>query len=205
MELLFATTNPHKVEELGAVLAAQGFSIVGLSGVERQLPEPEEHQPTFMGNAELKALYYARETNKVCLADDSGLVVDALGGEPGVRSARYAGVGGDRAARDAANNEKLLDALSGVEGDARGARFVCALCCASPGGGIVATAEGFLEGRIGEAARGENGFGYDPLVVLEDGRTAGELSAAEKNLVSHRARAGLVIAPKLRAEFRGRG
>jgi XTP/dITP diphosphohydrolase len=123
------------------------------------------------------------------LADDSGLEVDALGGAPGVHSARYAGVGATRAERDAANNANLLRALDGVPHARRTARFVCVLCVARPDGSIAAEARGTFDGWIGEGLRGSNGFGYDPLLVLADGRTSAELSSAEKNARSHRGNA----------------
>jgi XTP/dITP diphosphohydrolase len=156
------------------------------------LPEPEEDAETFEGNAAIKAVYYARATGMVCLADDSGLMVDALGGAPGVRSARYAGgggVGATRAERDAANNAKLLGELAGVPDAHRTARFVCAMVLASPAGEILATTRGTFEGRIGLAPKGSNGFGYDPLLVIDDGRTSADLSEAEKNARSHRGEA----------------
>ncbi|MEM1165443.1 MAG: RdgB/HAM1 family non-canonical purine NTP pyrophosphatase [Planctomycetota bacterium] len=207
MHLLIATTNPHKLEEITAVFAPAGIEAVGLSLIERQLPEPEEDQDTFLGNAELKALYYARETRRICLADDSGLVVDALAGRPGVRSARYAGSTGTRDERDAANNAKLLAELADVPDARRTARFVCAMCVATPDSEIIGTAEGHFEGRIAHEPRGENGFGYDPLLIVADEpprdppRTAAELSPDEKNARSHRGNACRAILPTLTDAF----
>ncbi len=189
-ELLAATSNPHKLDEIRAVLVPLGIHILSLADVGGgDLPEPEEDAGTFAGNAAIKAIAYARATGRVCLADDSGLEVDALGGAPGVYSARYAGVGATRAEHDAANNTKLLGALKEVaEGD-RSARFVCAMCVADAEGNVLATSRGTFEGVIGFEGRGENGFGYDPLLVLEDGRTSAELSSVEKNARSHRGEA----------------
>ncbi len=168
-----------------------------------ELPEPVEDAETFEGNAAIKALYYAAATGMVCLADDSGLVVDALGGAPGVYSARYAGVGDTRAERDAANNAKLLKELEGVVEAERTARFVCAMGLAMPPsaefpeGRVVEVTRGTFEGRIGFVAKGSNGFGYDPLLVVEDGRTSAELSEDEKNARSHRGEAARKMAAKL--------
>jgi XTP/dITP diphosphohydrolase len=215
--VLFASTNPHKVDEVRAILGEHGIEVVGLEDVRvvtgrvgpppaslrsapsplrgegggsaADLPEPEEDADTFEGNAAIKAVYYARATGMVCLADDSGLMVDALGGAPGVRSARYAGIGSTRAERDAANNAKLLRELAGVPDAHRTARFVCAMVMASPEGEILATTRGTFEGRIGLAPKGSNGFGYDPLLVIDDGRTSAELTEAEKNARSHRGEA----------------
>lgn len=194
--ILFASTNPHKVGEVRAILAPHGIAVRGLGEVRAadwrwgsDLPEPVEDAATFEGNAAIKAAYYAEATGVACLADDSGLVVDALGGAPGVFSARYAGVGDSRAARDAANNAKLLRELEGVPREQRTARFVCALVLAEPSGAIAAMTRGTFEGWIGFEPRGTNGFGYDPLLVLEDGRTSAELTEAEKNARSHRGEA----------------
>ena len=145
-----------------------------------------------------EAVAYAKALGATVLADDSGLEVDALGGAPGVHSARYAGVGAGRAERDAANNARLLRELAGVPHARRTARFVCVLCVARPDGSILAEARGHFEGWIGEAPRGSNGFGYDPLLVLADGRTSAELSPAEKNARSHRGNALRALVPLLR-------
>jgi XTP/dITP diphosphohydrolase len=186
-ELLAATSNPHKLDEIRAVLAPLAMRVLSLDDAGcADLPEPDENADTFAGNAEIKAVAYAKATGRVCLADDSGLEVDALDGAPGVYSARYAGVGDTRAERDAANNAKLLDALKDVPDAQRTARFVCAMCVADPDGNNIATSRGTFGGVIGRAPRGDNGFGYDPLLVLPDGRTSAELPPAEKNARSHR-------------------
>ena len=152
--LLAATSNPHKLEEIRAVLAPLGVAVrsledAGAGGV----PEPIEDAETFAGNAEIKADAYARATGRVCLADDSGLEVDALGGAPGVRSARYAGAEGDRAERDAANNAKLLRELEGVPDAERTARFVCAMCVADAEGRVLAASRGEFPGVVGREPR----------------------------------------------------
>ena len=186
-KLIIATSNPHKVEEIAAVLGQIGIACVPLARTD--IPEPDENGATFEENARIKAIAYARALGATVLADDSGLEVDALGGAPGVHSARYAGIGATRAERDAANNAKLLRELAGVPHARRTARFVCVLCVARPDGSIAAEARGHFEGWIGESPRGANGFGYDPLLVLTDGRTSAELSSAEKNARSHRGNA----------------
>lgn len=192
-DILIASGNPHKVEEIAAVLAPLGVRVAGLDSVSPAIAEPEETGRTFEANAELKALYYAGRTGRVCLADDSGLEVDALGGAPGVASAYYAGREGTRSERDRANNAKLLRAMQLTPGEQRRARFVCMMCLADAQG-VLATSRGTLEGRITVEPRGSNGFGYDPLLELEDGRTSAELSPSEKNARSHRGQAARKMA-----------
>jgi len=167
--------------------------------------DPVEDGATFETNAAIKARFGLRATGLPTLADDSGIEVDALGGGPGVRTRRYAGEG----ATDAANNEKLLDALSGLTAPERGARYVCVLAVALPGatgprGGIrVITVRGTCRGRIATEARGTGGFGYDPIfepaAEPPGGRTFGLWTPAEKHAVSHRARAARRMAPRLAA------
>ena len=193
--LTIATSNPHKVEEIAAVLGPLGVRCVPLGRTD--IPEPEEDGATFEENARIKAVAYARALGTTVLADDSGLEVDALGGAPGVHSARYAALGSNRAERDAANNAKLLRALESVPDERRTARFVCVLAVARADGSIEAEARGHFEGRIGHALRGANGFGYDPLLVLEDGRTSAELSSDEKNARSHRGNALRALVARL--------
>jgi len=195
-ELTIATSNPHKIDEISAVLGPLGIRCVPLGRTD--IPEPEEDGATFEENARIKARAYASALGRMVLADDSGLEVDALGGAPGVHSARYAGIGATREERDRANNTKLLAALSNVPDAQRTARFVCVLSIARPEGTIVAESRGTFDGMIGRAPRGSNGFGYDPLLVLEDGRTSAELSPDEKNARSHRGNALRLILPQLR-------
>lgn len=194
-KLTIATSNPHKVEEISAVLRPLGIDCVALGRTD--IPEPDEDGVTFEENARIKAVAYARALGEMVLADDSGLEVDALDGAPGVQSARYAGLGATRAERDAANNAKLLAALAGVPDARRAARFVCVLTIARPDGTIIAESRGTFEGVIGHVPRGANGFGYDPLLVLPDGRTSAELTSEEKNARSHRGNALRLIVPKL--------
>lgn len=203
-ELIVATGNPHKVEEIAQILGALGVRVRSLKDVPggAAIEEPVEDGATFEDNARIKALYYAEalglREGQACLADDSGLEVDALGRAPGVYSARYAGIGDTREERDAANNAKLLDALKDVPREKRTARFVCAACVAD-GSGVLFEARGEFAGVIGDSPRGSNGFGYDPLLVLDDGRTSAELSPSEKNARSHRGDAVGKIASWLRS------
>lgn len=201
MRLLFATSNPHKIEEVRTALAPAGIDIVGLNELQlaTAIPEPEEDGATFEDNARIKAIGYARATGQLTLAEDSGLEVDSLGGRPGVHSARFAGTGETRAERDRANNEKLLRELRDVPDDRRTARFICAMCLAAAVGTILAEARGTYEGLIAREPRGHNGFGYDPLLFLPDvGRTSAELSPAEKNARSHRGMAARRMADAIR-------
>lgn len=188
--VILATQNPHKVREAREILAPLGLEVVALADLEQSLPEPVEDGATFEDNARLKARYYAQHLGTSCLAEDSGLCVDALGGAPGVFSARYAGTEGSRAERDRANNEKLLRELTGIPLERRQARFVCALALADRGGVIRAEAQGTYAGLIALAPSGAGGFGYDPLLYLPDrGCTSAELPPAEKNARSHRGQA----------------
>jgi XTP/dITP diphosphohydrolase len=165
-----------------------------------EVPDPAEDAPTFSGNAAIKAKHYSRHCGVVALADDSGLEVDALGGGPGVRSARFAGEPAD----DRANNAKLIDALRHVAPKLRTARFRCAVALAD-GDDLLATAEGVVEGLIVDQPRGENGFGYDPHFWLPDrGQTTAELSPTEKNEISHRGRALRAMRARM-AALTGRG
>ncbi len=205
-DLIVATTNQHKLGEIEAILSPMGVRVLSLDSVTLDsgqpataLPEPIEDADTFAGNAQIKAVYYAKALGMPCLADDSGLEVDALDGSPGVYSARYAGVGSTSGDRDTANNAKLLGALADVPQKKRTARFVCAMCLASPTGQTLATSQGVFAGVITDSPRGDNGFGYDPLLELPDGRTSAELSPEEKNARSHRGAAVRAIADQLPA------
>ena len=200
MKLVFATTNKGKLSELASLVAGLPIQVLSLKDVEAV--HVEEDQETLEGNAAKKARVYCERTGLTTLADDTGLCVDALGGAPGVRSARYGGlqddaVLGDAEVRYRANNRKLLQALAKVPLEERTARFCCALCLARPGEAPLIV-KGECEGRIGLAARGANGFGYDPLFDLPQlGKTFAELSAEEKNRLSHRARAFQALRPHL--------
>lgn len=211
MDLLFASTNPGKLKELRRLVAGLPIRVVSPDELPRALPEVEEDGATFQANAEKKASTYARLAGMAALADDSGLSVDALGGAPGVRSARWSdeepgpapaspvcdlaeaaaaelGPVAGRAARDERNNDKLLSSLAGLPDERRGAQYEAVLALARADGSVVASVAGVCRGRIGHARRGTGGFGYDPLFV-PDGqgeRTMAELSAEEKDAISHR-------------------
>ena len=199
--IVLATRNSGKLREIQAVLQYLPVRTEG-PGEFRGVAEPAETGETFAENARAKARYYARATGHWCLADDSGLMVDALGGEPGVHSARWAAgecpPGADRGAIDAANNAMLLARLAGVDDERRTARFCCAMALADPRGRIVIEAAGTVDGRIGHEPRGENGFGYDPLFhVPALGCTTAELPPARKNEISHRGKAARRLADQL--------
>ena len=202
-ELLLASGNAKKLAELERVLAPLSIVLRAPRDV-GGLPAVAEDAPTFAGNAVLKATAAARASGLWSLADDSGLEVDHLGGAPGVRSARFAGRHGD----DAANNARLLTELAGVPSERRGARFVCALALARPGGELECVLAGQARGRILEAPRGSSGFGYDPLFLFDEpdaphrGRTFAELGPAEKQDVSHRARAVALLLERLHSRTR---
>ena len=190
--IILATRNPGKVREIRTILGDLGVEFVGLEDF-GDIPEPEERGATFAQNASDKALYYARATGQWCLADDSGLEVDALDGRPGVTSARYAAEscppGADRNTLDRANNARLLEDLKDVPQPARSARFVCHLALADPRRVLAETFD-TVEGHIGYHPRGANGFGYDPLFCLPGrGVTTAQLAPEEKNAISHRGKA----------------
>jgi XTP/dITP diphosphohydrolase len=186
MRWVLATANPHKARELEAIFAAAGAP-VALESLPAGFAMPEETGTTFLANARLKARTALAATGRTSLADDSGLEVDALGGEPGVFSARYAGVSGPGA--DDANNARLLAELEGIHGPNRRARFRCVLVLAAPGVPEL-VAQGAIEGFVLPALRGPGGFGYDPLFQPEgDARSLAEFAPEEKNRVSHRGQA----------------
>lgn len=183
--IVLASDNLGKVREIQTVLGSYGLRV--LPQTVFAVPPVEEICPTFVENALLKARNASRYTGLPALADDSGLEVEALGGAPGIHSARYAGQGADTAA----NNAKLIQALEGFAGEERRARFRCVLVyLRHPYDPSPLIAEGSWEGLIAEQPRGTGGFGYDPLFYLPElGRTAAELTPAEKNTVSHRGQA----------------
>lgn len=208
--LVLATRNPGKVRELRDLFASAGVDIVGIDDLRPDTPEPDEGASSFAENATLKARAYAAATALPCLADDSGLEVDALLGAPGVVSSHYAWDGQttgepaslSRVQRDARNTERLLAELDGAPPDQRAARFVCVMVLVA-GDDVLATARGTFEGRIGQpphVPRGEHGFGYDPvfLVAPHFERTSAELSPDEKNAHSHRGEAARQMLDHLR-------
>jgi XTP/dITP diphosphohydrolase len=191
--LLLATRNEAKLRELRELLAIPNLVLESFAQ-HPLIGELEETGVTFEANARAKAVHAARSSGVMSLGEDSGLEVDALGGAPGVLSARYSGSHGD----DAANVAKLLSELAGV--DSRRARFVCTVAVAEPDGEVTATARGTCEGSIALAPRGAGGFGYDPVFIADaaPGRTMAELTPVEKSAVSHRGQALRRIAPFLR-------
>ncbi|HWR42699.1 XTP/dITP diphosphatase [Sporomusa sp.] len=193
-EIIVATKNAGKVAEFKVALSGLPYTVLSLADL-GSFPEAPENGVTFSENACSKAEFYARLTGKLCLADDSGLEVDYLKGEPGVYSARYAG----EHAGDEDNNKKLLDNLIGVPSEKRLGRFRCVLALANAEK-ILLTTEGAVEGVILSEPRGDQGFGYDPLfLVPELDRTLAEMSHEEKNAISHRGRAIRELAKKLAA------
>ncbi|MFA9471445.1 MAG: RdgB/HAM1 family non-canonical purine NTP pyrophosphatase [Deltaproteobacteria bacterium] len=195
MRILIATMNTGKLLEYERLLAeVPGLELETMAALPEAIDVVEDRD-TFRGNALKKAMEIATVAGMPCLADDSGLEVDALRGRPGVYSARYAGEG----STDAENNAKLLDELSGIADDERTARFQCAIVIVDQSGRELAIAEGACEGRIGSEPRGSHGFGYDPLFVPEGyTQTMGELGPETKNEISHRAKAAAKLVPILR-------
>ena len=199
MQLLLATTNPHKAREFAELLTPLGVQLRTLADVGSELPEPNEDGPTFEANARIKATFYAQALGCLCLADDSGLEVDVLGGAPGVRSARYAGHAGPREERDRRNRQRLVADLRRIDGFNGPARLVCALCLANERGHVSFETRATLEGRFVEHGSGEHGFGYDSHLFLDDvAKTAAQLSPTELNARSHRGQAARQLAAWLR-------
>jgi len=201
VRLLLATRNSKKLLELRRILASSGISGLQVLGLDDVPPFPEvpEIAPSFEGNALAKAHGAAAATGLATVADDSGLKVDALNGMPGVLSARWAGRHGD----DAANLQLVLDQLADVPDDRRGAAFVCVAALAVPSGGQLPATQTVVRGEwrgvLTRAARGCNGFGYDPIFVPDgEARTSAELDPAEKDAVSHRGQALRALLPALR-------
>jgi XTP/dITP diphosphohydrolase len=232
LKLLFGTTNPGKLRELRRMVTGVSLEVVGPEDLEDPLPEVLEDGATFRVNAEKKARAWARFSGLLTLADDSGLCVDALGGAPGVHSARWSDLYPDvgsaspvcalslvagrelgevagRAARDERNNDKLLRSLEEVPDDQRGAEYQAVLALARPDGEVVATVVGRCRGRIGRVRRGSGGFGFDPLFMPTEAqrhagdregaseRTMAELTAEEKDALSHRGHAFRGLVPIL--------
>jgi XTP/dITP diphosphohydrolase len=189
---VLATRNAHKVEEVRRILAPYDVQLVSLSEFP-DVPDVAETGATFADNALLKAEAVAKATGLLALADDSGLAVAALNGMPGVLSARWAGRHGD----DVANLQLVLDQTADVPDERRGAAFVCAAAGVSPSGERLVV-EGRVEGVLSRSPRGSNGFGYDPIFVpVGEQRTTAEMSAEEKDAISHRGKAFRMLAPRL--------
>jgi XTP/dITP diphosphohydrolase len=192
--LVVGSRNPKKKKEILEILGDLGLELQDLSKYP-DAPEVEEDADTFEGNARKKATELARHFKQWVLGEDSGLVVPALGGRPGVYSARFAGKQGD----DEANNDKLLAELAQLPDDQRGAYYVCTAALADPAGEVDAVVEGRCHGVVIKERRGTGGFGYDPLFLIpEYHQTFGELSSHVKHALSHRARALAKLRPHVR-------
>ena len=202
MRVLVATRNAGKVREFRRLLGLSGVEVVSIDELSLDVPDVVEDAETFEDNAEKKARELAAATGLLTIGDDSGLEVDALHGAPGVYSARYGGGGGTEA-----NVRKLLGALEDVPEGSRAARFRCVLALVDPTDidAEVAFGKGVCEGRITREPRGQGGFGYDPVFVPHgEERTMAELSADEKNALSHRARACAALRDALMAQIQSR-
>ncbi len=195
-KILVATTNPGKIVEIRAMLDfdVEWLGLSELAGIS----EIKEDGLSFAENTRKKAVGYAKQTGLWTIADDSGLVIDALGGEPGIKSARFSGAKeADRKLLDHKNMAKVLKLLGGVPREKRTARFVCCLCLSSPEK-VLAETEGKLEGVIAEEEAGENGFGYDPIFFVPYlNKTVAQLTREEKNAISHRGNAIRKLKPLL--------
>ena len=196
MKIIAATKNPGKIREIKKILSPYNIEVIAQDEICPDL-EIEENGNTFAENAKLKAMAIYEATGITAIADDSGLAVDALNGEPGIYSARYCGVHGN----DKANNEKLLKVMQGIEN--RKAHFICSICCVIAPEGYVISTQGSCDGEIGFCEKGENGFGYDSLFLIGD-RTTAQMSEEEKNAISHRSKA-LVEFAKEFEKYNNRG
>ena len=195
MEFLIATHNMKKRDELYRILSPLGIDVKTADQLGIEITDVDETGETFYENAFLKAQSGCRESGMPCVADDSGLAVDYLVGAPGVYSARFAGNHGD----DEANNNKLLKLLRDVPVEERTGRYVSVVCCVFPNGDII-SARGTCEGYIGFEPVGNGGFGYDPLFVMGE-KTMAQLTAEEKDAISHRGEATRLLAEKLKDYF----
>ncbi len=193
---IIASNNPKKVEELNRILNPLGITAKTAKELGVNLDEVEETGETFIENARLKARATRKLTGMPCIADDSGLMVDALNGRPGVYSARYSGEG----ANAEKNNAKLLAEMQNVPVTQRTAKFVTVICCILEDGKEIIS-HGECVGRIGYRPVGENGFGYDPLFIIQDGRTFAQLTADEKDKISHRGNAIRILKKELEKYF----
>lgn len=193
---VIASNNPKKVNELNRILNPIGITAKTAKEMGVSLDDVEETGTTFVENARLKARAANKRTGLPCIADDSGLMVDALNGAPGVYSARYSGEG----ANDEKNNQKLLKEMENVPVTRRTAKFVCVICCVLDDGKEI-VAHGECVGRIGYQPVGEGGFGYDPLFLTQDGRSYAQLTAEEKDKISHRGNAVRILKGQLEKYF----
>ena len=183
MDFILASNNKKKLAEMQRILAPLGINVVTAKMLGKTLTDVVEDGKTFEENARIKAVAACKEMNMPAIADDSGLCVDYLGGAPGIFSARFSGEHGN----DEANNDLLLEKLEGVPMEQRTAYYVCAICCVFPDGREI-TVRGECHGNIGFERDGNEGFGYDPLFIV-DGRAFGRYTAEEKDRISHRGNA----------------
>lgn len=195
-KIVLASKNLDKVREMRLALKDLPIEILSLADF-AEIPDAIEDGATFEENALIKAKFFSEQTNLACLADDSGLEVDALGGLPGVHSARFAGWHAD----DKTNNQKLLDELKKISASESKAAYRCALAFVDTDGTQILT-QGKVEGKIKTVAKGSGGFGYDPYFYLDESRTMAEISPAEKNNISHRGAALREMILKLKGRFR---
>ena len=200
-KILVATTNPGKIAELHELLPGE-ITLMGLKDFDA-IEEVPEHGDSFAENARIKALGYAQATGFMTISDDSGLVIDALGGQPGVKSARFSGLQDqDRSIIDRANTHKVLELMQDVPQEKRTARFMCCICMADPQEVLIETA-GSVEGIIATSETGAGGFGYDPVFLIPSlGRTVAQLNSQEKNAISHRGNAMRRFIPLLEQKLR---
>lgn len=196
-ELIAATGNPHKIEEINAVTRLLGIRVLSPAEAGLTMPEVEENGETFAENARVKAKSLTAISGRPCISDDSGIAVDALHGAPGIYSARFSG----EDATDEKNLFRLLHLMEHVPEGKRGAQFVCAICVCYPDGTLIET-QGVCKGRLLHAPVGDGGFGYDPIFVPEEYEATGlsfaQVPAEEKNKISHRRRALEALAQKLK-------
>ncbi len=196
--IVFATGNEGKMKEIRLILADLGMEILSMKEAGAN-PDICENGKTFGENAEIKARAVWEETGGIVLADDSGLVVDYIGGEPGIYSARYMGEDTSYAVK----NQVIIERLKGAQGKERSARFVCNIAAVLPDGSVLHT-EKTMEGLIAEEPAGDGGFGYDPILYIpEFGKTSAQLTIEEKNRISHRGKALEAMKEELRARFGG--
>ena len=196
--IVFATGNEGKMKEIRLILADLGMEILSMKEAGAN-PDICENGKTFGENAEIKARAVWEETGGIVLADDSGLVVDYIGGEPGIYSARYIGEDTSYAVK----NQVIIERLKGAQGNERSARFVCNIAAVLPDGSVLHT-EKTMEGLIAEEPAGDGGFGYDPILYIpEFGKTSAQLTIEEKNRISHRGKALEAMKEELRARFGG--
>lgn len=191
--IVLASRNKKKTREVSEILAAGGFSVIPVTDFP-DIPEVEEDGQTFAENAAKKATQVARQLNQWVIGEDSGLIVDALNGAPGIYSARYSGAD----ATDERNNARLIAELATISDDKRGAGYICSVALSNPQGKIRIACEGTCRGRILREANGEGGFGYDPYFLIPEYHlTFGQLSSVVKHRLSHRARAFAKFIPLL--------